>query len=363
VRIYSNTEEKDLLASVTIVICSFNRPKHLIETISFLAMAGLRFIAVDGSRRANEALSKQEFSQSVYIHAPTLNYEERMGLAAKHIKTPYTLSMCDDEYYFPNTVASAVEFLNGNLDYSSCTGEAVGFTVKSGEIKFHSVYPELRGFTLTSNVAITRMREHLSRYRVASYYSVVRTQIWSEVWSQICKRKYSPLAISELQFEAAISFSGKLKVLPEVMWWRNQTVPSHAPTPSTQDGTIVQFLAWWKNSKYASEKVDFLDTTSQLLLGLIKPPHQISKKVLYRATSKAFQGYFFYNWIPRQHARNLARSLLIRFLAVADSSGQDSDNYSLLSKVGKGTNVDFLWYEIISSRIKDFYLGQRSNLY
>ena len=357
--LYIDPEERQLLASLTVVICSYNRPDHLNETLSFLGGVGVKVIAVDGSPHANEALLKGESSWLEYIHAPHLSYEDRLGLAAKIITTPYALTMCDDEYYIPSAIAASIKFLNNHPDYSSCTGEAVGFSVRSGKLQFHSVYSELKNFSSSSHSPITRFRRHLARYRVASYYSVVRTQFWSRAWSSISKRRFSPWAMSELQFEAAISFAGKLKVLPELMWWRNEVTPPHVPLGNLNDGAIVHFLDWWKNSKYHSERAESLRVMSDLLLGLSETPQQLSSNIVHKATRRAFQGYFRYNWIPRQHARNLVKSIASRFWSASTQAAQDSENEVLLSILGNDTNVDATWFHAISLRIKAFYVGDR----
>lgn len=345
----------NLLSSVTIVICSYGRPRELSETVSFLRSSGIQAIVMDGSRTPHQELSKGQSPLLTYIHSPEKSYQERMGEAAGHLGTPFVMSLSDDEYFVPSAVAAAVNFMINNEDYAACTGEAIGFDFQSGQVRLHGQYEELRGFSLRLDNPVRRMHKHLSRYRIASYYSVVRTQVWSHCWGEISKRAFTPYGVSELQFEAALSFSGKFKVLPVLIWWRNLANSPVRGSGDPDDLAHVQFADWWGRKIYLQERKDFVQSMAKLLLGLSSKDSVLSEAQLARVTYETFRGYYRSNTVQAQIRRNLCNNLMSR-LSLGRKTKKDSRIQTIIqSYLAPGTLVDEGWVIVISDRIRNFY--------
>lgn len=344
-----------LLKSVTVVICSYMRPWNLSETVDFLISAGLSALVLDGSLESNQQLADLESIQLRYIHAPRASYTERMAIASGLIGTPYVVTMCDDEYYVPSALAAAVSFLNANYDYSSCSGMAVGFTADKGSLKFQVEYPELRGFSLTDNDAVVRIRKHLSKYRVASYYGVVRTPVWSQAWLEISKESFSPFAIAELQFESATSFAGKLRVLDELLLFRNLYVAPVAVSGEQDRSNHISFSNWWTDKDFSGERREFLNRMSEILGAMPDTTIRISKAKLARAVGIAFGRYSSHWSRQAQILRNIFENLMSRLSFRRKIKKDSRIEPTIRSYLAQGAVVDEKWVTVISDRIRNFY--------
>lgn len=345
----------NLLSLVTIVICSYGRPRELSETVSFLQSSGLRAIVMDGSRTPHQELSIGGFPLLTYIHSPEKSYQERMGEAAGHLGTPFVMSLSDDEYFVPSAIASAVNFMMDNEDYAACTGEAIGFDFPSGQLRLHEQYTELRGFSLRIDNPGSRMRKHLSSYRIASYYSVVRSQIWSHCWSEISKRAFTPYGVSELEFEAALSYSGKFKVLPVLIWWRNLVNSPVRDSGDPDDLAHLQFADWWVRKTYLHEREGFIQWMTKILLGLPSNSADLSEAKLARTTYESFRGYYRSNTVGAQIRKNISKNLMSRLSFRRKTKLDSRLQATIQSCLAKGTLVDEEWATVIIDRIKNFY--------
>jgi hypothetical protein len=85
----------------------------------------------------------------------------------------------------------------------------------------------------------------LSDYRWANYYSVARSEIWCLIWSQIAESELHVHAIQKLQFEACMSYAGKVMVLPELMQIRNQISRPTYGREVAGEQSEPTFMTWW----------------------------------------------------------------------------------------------------------------------
>jgi glycosyltransferase domain-containing protein len=338
--------------AVTVVVPTYNRSRQLAETVLFLESIGLRAVVVDGSSERHPDFERFHPALVRYFHRPQSTYQERMAFAAAIVDTPYTLSMSDDEYYCPDAIVEAVNFLDNNKDYTSCGGEAVGFSLHDGALEFDEVYPELRGFDMTLDSPAARMEAHLSKYRPASYYAVVRTGIWAYAWTEISKHQFSPNGVSELQFEAAVSFAGKMKVLPKLMWWRNLITPPIRALGDPDNFANVTILEWWNRDSFASERRAFLDVMTALLNGL---PTSTVTPANYESTFRAFQGYSRRNWWARVLLRELPKAIVLKTLSLIGLGRGRQPAAIPRHLLGKNTMVDLATFHAILLRLSRFH--------
>ena len=339
------------LESLTIVIASYERPINLAQTFSFLESVGLKSIIMDGSDSINVELASSSSPLLKYIHAPLTRYEERMAAAAQFIETPYTLSMSDDEYFVPSALQSAIQFLDLNPGYVSCLGQVIGFSVENGEITWKAQYPELGGFSLDNEKPVARLSSHISRYRVCAYYSIVRSEIWARTWREISKHDFRVSGISELQFEAAISYSGKIKVLPCLFWIRNLVNPPVWVSNLSITEKLLEFHEWWGRRGFNDEREQFIDAMVKILGSDAQMDELASQPALRSILDFSFTNYARYYSPFNQARRNLQSNVRFRIENLVNSITKKIPKpipYSILST---GTYVDESWLERIKGLI------------
>lgn len=340
------------LDSLTVVIASYERPSNLAQTFSFLESVGLKAIVMDGSDSINVDLARSTSPLLKYVHAPFTRYEERMAAAAEFVETRYTLSMSDDEYFVPSALQSAIQFLDLNSGYVACLGQVIGFSVEKGEVCWEIQSPELGGFSLDNEKPIARLASHISRYRVCAYYSIVKSEIWARAWKEISKHDFRVFAISELQFEAAVSYSGKIRVLPCLFWIRNLVNPPVWISNVSITGKRLEFREWWGRRDFNDEKQKFIDVMVKML-GSNAPIDELATQPALRSTLElSFTNYARYHSPLNQARRNINSNLRHRIENLRNYITKKIPKpipYSILSP---GTYVDENWLERIKGRIR-----------
>jgi glycosyltransferase domain-containing protein len=340
-----------LLSNLTVVICSFERPNELLETINYMEPLGVEIVVMDGSTKPSTDSVLSQNPRVRYFHRPEDSYLQRMGLASSLVITPYTLSMADDEYYIPTALESAITFLDENPDYTSCCGETTGFQVSLDGVCWVETYPETRGFEARSTNNFERLKNHLSKYRVCAYYSVVRTGAWVAAWESIAQEQFTPFGITEIQFEAAISFHGKMKVLPELMWLRNLvTEPIRISGVEGMDDSD-SFPAWWVDRSSASDKAAFLSRMTQVLKNMKKDQSQPDIRQLEKAIKRAFSSYARYWGKSSILLRTLISNIGTRLFLLENLPMRVFDPNDISKIVSPQAIIDYQQIANISSRI------------
>lgn len=301
------------LDKLTVVICSYERPKQLSETLSYLRQSRLNAIVVDGSKIPLESVELESHKDGslTYIHKPTPSLLTRLGIAASLVKTPYAILMFDDEYYLPSALVAAIRFLEDNPSYVSCGGQAVGFSASNSEILWRKVYETLDGFDLSDSDPLDRVNKHFSEYRIASYCSVVRTLEWSKAWREIAKKQFPPYGVQELQFECAMSFCGKIKILSELMWLRNLDIPSIKNVGVRNLDDNLPFQDWWTITSEPRARREFVEVMSDILLEASNNGEtSLNRPLMHDKLTHAFANYSRY-WRTKN---NKVHQLLSGFL-------------------------------------------------
>ena len=248
-----------ILNNLTIVIPTHNRHKYLKRTIKYWANCGAKLLVLDGSDIKLEDPSLKE-KNTKYIYNPN-NFYNRLLSSIKYIDTEFMILGSDDEFYLPSALSSCVAFLTKETSYSSCQGLALGFgTRKNGqEVYGFERYPEFKDLCLNHDNALERIEKHFSNYTMASTWSVMRSSNWKLICKHIFEKEYNFAGGFELQIEFLALVLGKSKIIPELMWMRNNDVP---PIRGTDYGPswdlTVLIPEWWHSSYYKKEKNDFL---------------------------------------------------------------------------------------------------------
>ena len=247
------------LNDLTIIIFSYNRHKWLKRILSYWSNYSVKLLILDGSeKRLNEKYISSKNMK--YIHDRRGLYE-RLLSTTNYIDTKFVMLGSDDEFYLPSALLSCVNFLSKEESYSSCQGLAMGFgTRKHGrEVYGFQQYTEFRDLCLhldQGNV-LQRIRRHFSNYTMAHTWSVIRFEKWKIICKYIFSKEYNFSAVWEMQLEFLVMASGKTKIIPELMWLRNNEVPGvRGTSPSMSNDVLLE--DWWKSENYKKEKKDFL---------------------------------------------------------------------------------------------------------
>ena len=103
----------------------------------------------------------------------------------------------------------------------SCCGTAISFYPLDGLIYGKPKYPKLLGYKINQNQPRERIKFHMRNYVPSLVYGVTRSVHWKIATSAYTDKEFPVFAMYELQMEMILSFSGKSKVIPYLMWMRS----------------------------------------------------------------------------------------------------------------------------------------------
>ena len=252
------------MSKLTIVIPTYNRHKYVLRSIKYWSDRDVDVIIIDGSNSALEELSLKKLPSNISYHYLPIGFLERLEIASNLIKTKYSILLGDDEFFIPSALNSAIKSLDSDSELVACCGQSIGFwpgkirswTPKSLILLSHIVYPERKVYLANQNNSQQRMTEHMKNYSPTGIYAVVRTSDWKKIISIMAKEEFYVAGLPELQFELAISYLGKTKVLDELFWIRsaeNKGIPT--------EGDIL-FEKWWTDPNKSFEHLKFLEITA-----------------------------------------------------------------------------------------------------
>ena len=243
------------LEKLTIVIISYNRHKYLKRTIKYWSDYNVKLLVLDGSdiKLEDPCLNIKNIR---YIHGPKDLYG-RLLSSINYIDTEFMMLGCDDEFYLPSALSTCVEFLTKKSSFSTCGGRAIGFHTNKKNIFGGIQYPKLKDLSLDSDSASERIEDHFSNYVPAHFYSVIRSGKWKLICKHTFEKEYNFFAAFELQVEFLVMVSGKTKIISELMWLRNQEVPS-VEGDSHSKSVKILISEWWIDKNFKEEKKEFL---------------------------------------------------------------------------------------------------------
>lgn len=257
----------NLLSKLTIIIFSYNRHECLKRTIKYWLSYNVKLVVLDGSdvKLQDPCLHENNIK---YVHDPRGLYE-RLLSSIDYIETEFMMLGCDDEFYLTSALSSCIEFLLKEPTYSSCGGRAVGFHTMGKKIFGSEMYPTLKDLSLDQDTPFERTKKHFCNYEVAHLYSVNRSSNWKIICKYVFEKEYNFFAALELQIEFLVLVAGKSKIIPKVMWLRNQEEPPIRGT-SPSVSYAARMPKWWHHKTYKEEKKDFLNRMQTACDDLLK---------------------------------------------------------------------------------------------
>ncbi len=240
-----------LLNELTVVIFSFQRPKWLIKSINYWSKYNIELIIIDGSEKILDIKSfkNNKNFELKYYHLPK-PYVERLSFCLKLNLRKYVLVTCDDEIHLIDGIKESINFLNKNIKFIGANGKCrCIYQSNFNQIKLFNPYPRFDLINKNQNIKAKNKRilGYFENYNCASYYSVMRSEIWKEDLELICKTKISCVYIIEKLIELSNLSKGKIFIHDKVSWVRNGLVSPHS-------GVRRKTISWWaKNKKMANE--------------------------------------------------------------------------------------------------------------
>ena len=207
---------------LTIVVPTGGRGEFLVRMLRYAAH--LRFpwtiiIADDGSEVDRQATARmvQEFSGALSLvhqqYPQKIELVAKIGRALDVVKTPFAVLGADDDFFLPQGLHAAVDWLQKNPDYSLAHGSAVVFHLKSGlvhgELELVAPYRAARLRTTDSHRAVKISSQAILDHVVLRG----RTEHLCYNWQTAAGLKLD-LRFGEIVPSALSVIQGKVKLLP-----------------------------------------------------------------------------------------------------------------------------------------------------
>lgn len=251
--------DTDNLNELTIIITTYNRHKYLLRSIDYWKNKKVKVIYLDGSKKKLDLNQINDLRFNIkYIHNPVSQYERILNVI-NTIDTKYVMFGCDDEFYILSALKSCLKELNNNLELVACGGICHGFNFENGKITGHLKYSNFKNINLSQDNYTDRIKSHFNNYAPAHIYSICRTEIWKIISEGIFSKEYNFYSAFEFQIEFLICYSGKTKIISELMWLRSsENDPIRDCSPQLMKNNLIE--RWWygKKNEFLAEYNDFI---------------------------------------------------------------------------------------------------------
>jgi glycosyltransferase domain-containing protein len=269
------------LSRLTIVILTYNRHAYALRSMMYWSGIGTTTVHVlDGSACPIDRYVLSDLGENVHYHHLPIGFSERLRWSLQLIETDYAALLSDDEFLLPDALNSCIEFLDVEPNMVSCGGRCLGFSLHEIGVIAWPAYTSHDGYSIVLNDPFERMQCLMDPYVMSIFWSVVKSDVWKKAVGILAKKEFPVYAIAELQFELAVSYQGKSKVLQNLMWLRSNENVSNPIYPNNR------VWYWWRDSHTVNQRNEFLDIMSK---GLASSPDEVS--VVRDGVSRAIDAY------------------------------------------------------------------------
>ena len=283
---------------LTIIIPSIHRHNFLKRSVKYWNNYDFQVIIVDGSNNSlKEWIDINAKKNIKYIYKKT-TFPKRLNLAAKLIKTKYTILACDDEFYSAYALRKCINFLELNNEFVAVNGNAIGFAKKNNELVFFDVYPNWVKRENIKDDPKDRIVYHMKNYANTLGVSVVKSSLWKKNAKFYSNHEFPIFAQWEFQMNLILSFVGKSKTLDVIMHFRSleqgsisipMLIKNHTPSLNLKN----QISHFWTENIYEKQKKDYIILMSEFLKKL-KPKYKFDycKDALVNSIEKYLESRF-----------------------------------------------------------------------
>lgn len=246
-----------MLDNLTLIIPTYCRHDYILRALKYWKNSDLSIIVLDGSPHSLKDVHLENAKCRVtYIHNP-VGFYNRISMALDLVATDYVMLACDDEFFIPSALARCVTELEADPELIACCGRALGFGIGERNIWGVQVYPSMKNLSLEHGNAVVRLNEHMAGYVPSLIYAVSKVDPWRKCMNSVVAKEFHFYGAAELQFEMLMSFAGKSKVIPQLMWMRSiDEAPAIRGTDPSLD-TQNKFVSWWSNEEKLAEHEAF----------------------------------------------------------------------------------------------------------
>jgi glycosyltransferase domain-containing protein len=220
-------DQASMLAQLTIVIPTYNRPLHLRRLLKYYSEVGLQtyFLILDSSDELNAtnnaALVSSCGDRFQYVLFPSsIPVAAKLAKGAQLVETPYCAFCADDDLIFPDAIPRALTFLAEHPDYVCTDGIYLNFFPHKGEIQFQVEYGSGGIDAQHPGARVFRL---FQRYE-SMFYAIFRTPDLCGIFDAV--KDIPSLHYQELFQATAALLKGKSHRLPEFYAARQHCDPA-----------------------------------------------------------------------------------------------------------------------------------------
>ncbi len=255
--------DMEKMERLTLVMPTYNRQPYALRNMQYWSGKGVTVRVLDGSDHPiSSSLLSGLGSNIIYKHEQ-YSFVQRLNKVLPEIDTEYVALIGDDEFYIPSAVEACISELDLEPSLVACCGRALGFYTRDGIVYGRKKYPKLERYSLLQDDPSERVSSHMRDYVPTLIYAIVRVSQWKRAIYSYTEKEFPVFAIGELQVEMCLSFSGKSKVLPHLMWLRcsNDSPKIQCTDVSLSPETV--FPKWWSSSKNSEDREIFIQILSR----------------------------------------------------------------------------------------------------
>jgi len=247
-----------LLSKLTLVMPTYKRQSYALRNMRYWSGRVATVHVMDGSPSAISASELVGLAGNIHYHYLPISLFRRIEHSLGLIETEYAAMMGDDEFYIPSALEACMRELESQVELVSCMGRCIVFSyTPRGGVVGKMGYTKMENYSILQDDPIERMVAHMDPYTCSTSYSVVRSPVWQRSMLTSVQKEFPAFAITEYQFELAVCYQGKSKVIPELMWMRSGEMP---PIRGRDPSLIPKntSMKWWLDPSKEVEHTEFL---------------------------------------------------------------------------------------------------------
>ena len=257
------------LTKLTLIMPTSRRQDYALRNMRYWSNTSVTLIVLDNSPSPIEANLIKSFGKNIIYKYDNRTYEKRIAGAIPLINTTYTQLIADDEFYVKSAVISCIRELDKDNTLTSCTGCCLKFIVDKRSKKIYSkfVYERLYDeyeHSIQEDPS-KRLNLYMKNYEPFPVYAVTRSSVWKKAFELINNHKqFNFFSSDEYQLNSYLIFSGKSKVIKELLWLRS--AGENIPVRDLKFDLVespINIVQWWNSNNL--EREEFIEKLSKVL--------------------------------------------------------------------------------------------------
>jgi glycosyltransferase domain-containing protein len=311
--------------SVTILILTYERPRYLARTLSFLRGKGLAVIVADGSNLSFDIGKLGSLGPHFcYFHMPRIDYISRLKYISEKVKTGFIIMLQDDGFLNTSGLNVAVNHLKLNPKLSGVIGKELSFRGEMDDVRYWLDSREGASDTIFyEGDLISRVSAYFRLWYPRLLYSCLRVENFRRAVSILPNRNAYSIdfeLLLEPHIELSMLIQGEVKKIPEVITYRSFENPSVRTLndPRVKMGKLSSGQ-WLSGPEFTTEVSSYIS----LFLTVLPTKHlnysHFCNQVLLawaneRGTKTDEDNTFIFGWLSKIYRlSNLSRWGFLRF--------------------------------------------------